>query len=49
MHGNLGVVIGDVLRASVSTDATDRFRYSSVWVRQQGQWQVVAEQRTPIS
>jgi hypothetical protein len=49
VHGNLGLVIGDVLRASVSNDATDRFRYSSVWIREQGQWHVVAEQRTPIS
>jgi hypothetical protein len=49
VHGNLGLVIGDVLRASLSNDATDRFRYSSVWIRERGQWHIVAEQRTPIS
>ncbi len=48
VHGNLALVIGSVLRTNLTDGATDRFRYSAVWVQRAGQWQVVAEQRTPI-
>jgi ketosteroid isomerase-like protein len=48
VHGNLAIVIGSVLRTNLRNSATDRFRYSVVWVRRDGPWRVVAEQRTPI-
>ena len=50
VHGRLGVVIGNSVRINNTTEATDRFRYMNVWVqRPGGDWQTVAEQRTPTS
>jgi hypothetical protein len=48
VHGGVALVIGSVLRSSPTTDAPERYRYSTVWIPRQGHWQVVAEQRTPI-
>jgi Domain of unknown function (DUF4440) len=48
VHRNIAIVIGSVLRDNLTNGATDRFRYSAVWVRRDGQWRVVAEQQTPI-
>jgi hypothetical protein len=48
VHGNIAIVIGSVLRDNLTNGATDRFRYSTVWVRRDGQWRAVAEQQTPI-
>jgi len=48
LHDNLAVVIGSVLRTNLANGATDRFRYSAVWIQRDEHWQVVAEQRTPI-
>jgi hypothetical protein len=47
-HGNIAIVIGSALRDNLTNGATDRFRYSAVWVRGDGEWRVVAEQQTPI-
>jgi hypothetical protein len=49
VHGNLAVVIGSVLRINLTNGGTDRLRYSTVWIRSDGQWSVVAEQQTPIA
>ena len=49
VHGNLAVVIGSVLTTNLTNGATDRTRYSTVWVNLGGQWQAVAEQQTPLA
>jgi hypothetical protein len=33
---------------AVKTATTDHFRYSSVWIQRNGEWHIIAQQRTPM-
>ncbi len=47
-RGNLGVVVGRLTWNDMQGGVTSQLRYLTVWIWQDGRWQIAAEQRTLI-